>query len=244
MVLFLFFILPGVTGAGHVWENNITVEEHGMVWDYNEEYDGSDSIFFKTHIDADLGNNDGFVSAWELLKTDVKMRESMYTSIMKNMDVKINNSAGAIHVVDVDSSICYETLGKTHESAHLTNCYHVIYSFDDSLLNLGSNIWFLGEPDTNVTIVMPFGVDIVSTDGIENATIIVQNNSAVISGTFGFVGEITIGYAQNMSWDRISPECEANMTAAPDPTDEPFSPGSRSKIILSIREKLGLSPKR
>lgn len=244
MVLFSFFILPGVAGAGYVWENNITVLEYGMMWDYTEVYDGSNAIIFKTHIDAELGNNDGFVSAWELLKTDCKMRESMHTSIMKDMDVKINNSAGAIHVVDVDSSICCETLGKTHESVSITNCYHVIYSFDDSLLDLGNNIWFLGEPETNVTIVMPVGVDIVSTDGIENATITVQNNSAVVSGTFGFVGEITIGYAENMTWDGTSLECGYNMTAESGATEELFSPGSRSEFILSIREKLGLCPKR
>lgn len=244
MVLFLFFILPEVASAGYVWENNITVEEYGMVWDYNEEYNGSNAIFFKIHIDAELGNNDGFVSAWELLKTDSKMRESMYTSIIENMDVKINNSVGAIHVVGVDSSICCETLGKTHESAHITNCYHVMYSFDDFLLNLGNNIWFLGEPETNVTIVMPVGVDIVSTDGIDNVTITLQNNSAVISGTFDFAGEITIGYAENMTWDGTSLECEVNMTAAPGATEEPFSPGSRSEFILAIREKLGLCPKR
>jgi hypothetical protein len=232
MVLFSFFILPEVAGAGYVWENNITVGEHGMMWDYTEVYDGSNAIFFKTHIDAELGNNDGFVSAWELLKTDVKMRESMHTSIMKDMDVKINNSAEAIHVVDVDSSICCETLGKTHESAHIVNCYDVLYSFDDSLLNLGNNIWFLGEPETNVTIVMPLGFDIVSTDGIENATITVQNNSAVISGTFDFVGEITIGYAENMTLSIASLECESNMTAAPGATEEPFI-GHRLRNFLA-----------
>jgi hypothetical protein len=178
------------------------------------------------------------------MKTDCKMRESMHTSIMKDMDVKINNSAGAINMVDVDSSICCEALGKTHESVSITNFYHVIYSFDDSLLDLGNNIWFLGQPETNVTIVMPVGVDIVSTNGMENATIIVQNNSAVISGTFGFVGEITIGYAENMTLSMASLECGYNMTAVPDATEKPFSPGSRSEFILSIREKLGLCPKR
>jgi hypothetical protein len=244
MVLFSLVISPMVASAGYVWENNITVKAQGMVWDYNEEYTGENSILFKHYIDIELGNTDGFVSAWELLKTDAKMRESLHSSIMKYMDVKINNSAEAIHVVDVDSSICCETLGKTGESAHITNCYHVIYSFDDSLLNLGNNIWFLGEPETNVTIVMPVGVDIASTEGIENATITVQNNSAVISGTFGFAGEITIGYAENMTWDRTSLECEVNMTAAPGATEEPFSPGSRSEFILAIREKLGLCPKR
>jgi hypothetical protein len=241
MVLFSFFILPEVAGAGYVWENNITVGEHGMVWNYKEVYDGSNVIFFKIHIDAELGNNDGFVSAWELLKTDSKMRESMHASIMKDMDVKINNSARAIHVVDVDSSICCETLGKTHESGHITNCYHVMYSFDESLLNLGDNIWFLGEPETNVTIIMPVCVDVVSTEGIENATITVKNNSALISGTFDFAGEITIGYSENITLNRTSQECEANMTAA---TEEPFIPGSRSEFILAIREKLGLGPKR
>ena len=52
MVLFSFFILPEVAGAGYVWENNITVGEHGIMWDYTEVYDGSNSIFFKTQTRA------------------------------------------------------------------------------------------------------------------------------------------------------------------------------------------------
>lgn len=244
MVLLSFFILPDVAGAGYVWENIITVGEHGMVWNYNEEYEGSNAIFFKTHIDAELGNNDSFVNAWELLKTDVEMRKLINSSIMKNMDVNINNSAEAIHVLDVDSSICCETLGKTNESTHIINCYNVIYSFDDSLLNLGNNIWFLGEPETKVTIVMPAGVDIISRDGIENAIITMQNNSSVISGTFDFVGEITIEYAENITWNINHLGYEVNTTAAPGETEEPFSSCSRSKFILSISEKLGLFPKR
>jgi len=244
MVVFSLAFLPVTASAGFSWENNITVWENGMVWEYTEEYTGANAILFKEYIDTDPGNNDGFISAWELLKFDSIIRKTFYDSIINNMDVKINNSSSAVHLVDVDSSLCDEALGKVSKSAGITNVYRVSYTFDDPVLKLGNSIWFLGEPETPVTITLPAGVDVTSTNGIENTTTTVQNGSATISGTFDFVGEITIGYAENMTWAVTPAEVAGNVTPVPDATERPLQPKNRSEFFEEILQKLGFCPKR
>ncbi|MEZ5334456.1 MAG: hypothetical protein R2741_04050 [Methanolobus sp.] len=49
--------------AAYEWNNEITVNTHGMMWEYTEKYSGERSVVFKTFIDQEFGDNDGFVSA-------------------------------------------------------------------------------------------------------------------------------------------------------------------------------------
>lgn len=228
--------------AGFNWENNITVGNDGLAWGYTEQYTEDNFVFYKSYIDADLGNDDGYVSAWELLKIDSTTRESFYDSIINEMDVKINDSSNGVHLGEIDSSISKDALGKVYRRGEATNYYKVMYSFDESLTELGTNIWFLVEPETNVTITFPVGIDVTSTEGIENVTTIMHNNTTTIDGMVGFEGEISIGYAENETWKvYVSKSIDDNNETSTSKELEPHVPYNPVDRIL---EWLDFEPKR
>ena len=229
--------------AGFNWENNITVETYGMTWGYTEQYTEENFVFYKSYIDADLGNDDDYISAWELLKVDSITRKSFHDSIINKMDVKINDSSSDIHLSEIESSISEDALGKVYERGNATNYYKVRYSFDEALTELGTNIWLLAESGTNVTIIFPAGIDVTSTQSIENTTMIMNNNITTISGIVGFGGQISIGYTENKTWKKYMAEppgddTETSTKATEVDSHVPYNPVDR------IIEWLGLEPKR
>ncbi|MDF1533237.1 MAG: hypothetical protein P1P69_01880 [Methanosarcinaceae archaeon] len=230
--------------AGFNWENNITVDTHGMTWGYTEQYTEENFVFYKSYIDSDIGNDDGYVSAWELLKVDSITRKSFYDSIMKDMDVRINDSSSNVHLQEIDSSLSEDVLGKVYESGEVINYYKVTYSFDRTLTELGTNIWFLAEPETNMTVTFPAGIEVTSTKGIDNTTIIVHDRIATLTGTVGFEGEVTVGYAENATFKTSAPKPNGNLTSTPDaPEDKPV-PQLPYNPVDEILKWLGFDPKR
>ena len=226
------------------WENNITVDTHGMEWGYTEQYTESNFLFYKSYIDSDVGNDDGYVSAWELLKVDSITRESFYDTIMDEMDVKINDSSGNVHLQEIDSSLSENALGRVYERGEVTNYYKVMYSFDKSLTELGTNIWFLAEPETNMTITFPAGIDVTSTEGIENATTLVHDNITMLIGAIGFDGKVTIGYAENATWNVSVLESMDNATSKPYGVEKTPESKELYNFIDEMLKKLDIRPKR
>jgi len=222
-ILIAFFViaLTAVAGEGGVlWVNNITVNESSMIWRYDETYTGVDSFGFRIHIDSGFGDNDSFVNAWEVLLADKELRKEFRSSIEKELDVRINNKTDGINLVDVDASLSPDVLGKTHVFDTVVNRYTTSYRFDNSLLNAGS-IWFMGQPGTPVTIVMPRGLDVTNISGVNNATINITDH-AEISGFFNEVskdrGEITLTLSRNTSF--IKKEINVSNVTLPEKTDE------------------------
>lgn len=224
MRLFIaFFVIALMAGAGKggiLWANNITVNESGMIWSYDETFTGIDSFGFRMNIDSGFGDNNSFVNAWEVLLADKELRKEFRDSIEKELDVRINNKTDGIYLVDVDAALSPDVLGKTHVFDTIVNRYTTSYRFETSVLNSGS-IWFMGQPETPVTIVMPQGVDVTNISGVSNATI---NNTdhAEISGFFNEVskdrGEITLTLSKNTSF--IKTEINVSNVTLPEKTDE------------------------
>ena len=217
---FLIMMTIGVVDGSTNWVNNITVNEYGMTWTYDETFSGNDSIIFRMNIDSGFGDNDSFVNAWEVLLADKELRKEFRTSIEQELDVRINNETQGIYLVDVDAALSPELIGKTHIFDMIVNKYITTYRFDKSILNAGK-IWFLGRSNTPVTIVMPQGVDVVNISGMDNSTI---NNTdhAEVSGFFKEISkdraEITLYLSQNASF--IKKEINAtNATNASNATD-------------------------
>lgn len=204
-ILAVFFLImmtiAGVDG-GTNWVNNITVNEYGMSWSYNETFSGPASIIFRMNIDTAFGDNNSFVNAWEVLLADKELRKEFRTSIEKELDVKINNETQGIYLVDVDAVLSPEIVGKTHIFDTIVNRYITTYRFDKSILGSGS-IWFMGQAKTPVTIVMPRGVDVTNTSGMDNVTINITDHTEV-SGSFKGInkdrGEITLTISRNASF--------------------------------------------
>ncbi len=224
MKLFLALVAiamsAGTGSAAHLWVNNITVNEYNMTWSYTETFTGADSIAYRVSIDSGLGDNDSFVSAWELLNADREMRKSLKSAIDKELDVRINNGTGGVEVLDVDSTLSPDAIGKTHSMDAVVNMYNVTYRFKENVLN-ASSIWFLGQANSPVTIVMPPGVDVINSSGMNNTSKNVTNHSEITGFFKGMAmdrGEITLYLARNTSYKVPETNVSSNVTS-PVPTE-------------------------
>ena len=216
--LFLIALLAYGAGADSIWMNNITVNEYNMTWSYTETFNGSDSVMYRINIDTELGDNDSFVNAWEVLKTDKETRKKLKSAIDSEPDVRINNVSEGIRIIDMDSNLSSAIIGRTHSTDTIVNRFIVSYQWNESILNM-SSIWFLGQARSPVTVVLPAGLDIVNISGMDNITKNI-NNLTGISGYFAEVsknrGEITINFTKNTSRVFWSPD--VNLTNASNTT--------------------------
>lgn len=223
LIFLSMFILP--VAASYSWENDITVGLEGMSWTYTEQYSADESVLFRSFIDSELGDNDSFVAAWELLKMDRSSRKQLSDNLEDNMDVKINGSSDSIKPVSVESVLSAESMGPVSKDASIVNIYKVDYMFEDSLPAEG-DIWFLGEPGTHVTITFPESISVVSTEGIENVSIASEGYFPEVSGKFDFTGESVVYFEMN---EAQVVETEGT-DAVPVPTVEPDERPFRSLI--------------
>ena len=213
----LIVLTAGTASAGHIWVNNITINEHNMTWSYTETLSGMDSMSYRIGIDTELGNNDSFVNAWELLLADKEIRKDIRKSIDSELDVRINNHTSGIEVFDVDSKLSPNIIGKTHVTDIIVNKYDVTYRFKDSIFNANS-IWFLGQAKSPITISMPAGVDAANTRGMDNVTKNVTDHTE-LAGFFKQVsrdrGEVLVNITRNMSAKvvNVSSQASDNITA-------------------------------
>lgn len=201
LTIVIIAFTANMAGAGFQWVNNITVGEYGMSWSYNETFTGADSIAYRVGLDENIGNNDGFINAWELLLADKNVRKSLKNAIDSEPDVMIDNSSDGIKAVEVDAVLSQETIGKAHLSDKIMNRYDVAYSFKNSTMN-ATSIWFMGESESPVTIVMPSGIDVLNVTGMDNVTEITTDHTE-ITGIFSEKperrGEITLYLARNQT---------------------------------------------
>ena len=237
IALVLIVLTSGAGSAERLWVNNITVDEYNMVWGYTETFTGVDSIAYRIDIDTEIGNNDSFINAWELLKTDKEMRKKLRSAIDNEFDVRIktplNTGNNGIEVVDVDSSLSPGIIGKTHIDDTIVNKYRVTYRWKDSIFN-ASSIWFLGQAKSPVTIILPAGIDVTNISGMDNVT----KNIGARTGITGFFtevsgdrGEITLNLTRNTSM-LVQPQVNAtNVTSTGEEITKPVT-----EIASKIRD--------
>jgi hypothetical protein len=213
--IFLIFTLTDLAASQTQWINNITIDEYNITWSYTETFSGFDSIIYKIGIDSGLGNNDSFVNAWELLKADKEVRKSFKSSIDNELDIKINNETSGIELINIDSTLSQETIGKINNTDTIINRFNVTYRLKESIFNV-SSIWFLGEPDSPVTLVLPEGIDVKEVTGMNNSSINIVTHTE-ITGFFKELsqdrGEITLQIEKNASFVAEKPGIMANNTS-------------------------------
>ncbi len=190
-VFFLLMALP--VNAAFTWENNITVGYDTVQWEYMEMYTEGNALLYKDYIDMSLGNQDHFISAWEVLKADVKTRSTLENSIHENMDVIINGSSQSVVLTDVSSSMSSELLGSITQVEAIRNLYTTNYRLVDPLSGpRGSSISFIGEKGTSLIINMPKGASVNSTEGIDNVSISTDQEFIIIRGIFSSTDKATV----------------------------------------------------
>ncbi len=222
LALVLIIFTADAGSAERLWVNDITIDEYNMTWGYTETFTGTDSSIYRTDVDTEFGDNDSFITAWELLKLDKEMRNRLRSSIDSEFDVRIEtpetpylntgtNGNNGIEMVDVDSALSPGIIGKTNISDAVVNRYKVTYRLKGSIFN-ARGIWFLGQARSPVTVILPAGVDVTNISGMDNVTKIVSDHTE-ISGVFRGVsgnasenrGEITLGLSKNTT-AKLSPE--------------------------------------
>lgn len=238
-LFFLFMVLP--VNASFTWDNNITVGYDKVQWIYTETYTEANSLIYKDYVDVSVGNRDGFINAWEVLKTDVNTRSALQNSIIEQMDVIVNGSSEYIVLTDVNSLMSPELLGPVMQVEVIRNVYTANYRVVHPFLEAGnSSIGFIGEKNTPVVINMPKGISVNSTEGIDNVSVSNNGKAVKVVGIFGSTGKATVYFHLEEVEAIIAsvPEVtEANLTGKTrilgDETHLDFSPAGR--IFPSLR---------
>lgn len=202
-LLFLSMVVP--VNAAFTWENNIIVGYEEVQWMYMETYTEANSLIYKNYIDFSLGDGDGFISAWEVLKADVKARSTLRNSIIEQMDVIVNGSSEHVVLIDVDSLMSPELLGPVVQLEVIKNIYTTNYRlYDPFLLPGNNNISFIGEGSTPLVINMPKGASINFTEGIENISFSNCGEIIKVTGNFGPTGEATVHFHLHFFEDMVT----------------------------------------
>jgi len=234
--IILLFTVTGLATAETQWINNITINEYNISWGYTEVLTDLDSIAYRMNLDSTIGNNDSFINAWELLKADQDARKKFKNDIEKEPGIRINNETSGIELIDVNSSLSQAIIGKTNISDTVENRFGITYRLKESIYN-ASSIWFLGEPESPVTIILPAGIDILGISGIDNETGNTGSNTK-ITGYFSNLsnrrGEITVNITKNASYTVNSPE--SNLTEATSNESNENITKPASEISKKIRE--------
>jgi len=231
--IFLIFTLTDLAASQTQWTNNIIINEYNITWSYTESFSGFASTGYRISIDSGLGNNDSFVNAWELLKADKEVRKMLKSSLENEFDIRINNETSGIELNDIDSTLSPAIIGKTNNTDTIINRFNVTYRLKDSIFN-ASSIWFLGEPNSLVTVVFPAGIDVKEITGMNNSSINTVTQTE-ITGFFKEMsqgrGEITLYLEKNASFVAEKPGIIANnsSTGKDENISKPIS-GTSSKI--------------
>lgn len=178
------------------WKNTIVLEGDGMSWSYEEGYSGEDVGVYRSYADKNIGNGDGYISAWELMELDHRVRNRLYGSLEKELDVMFDNSAQKVQVFEVDAEISRSVLGSTDKTDVINNRYFVTYTFEKDVFEMGDSVSFDGEANTDVTITMPEGMEVIATEGIDSRFVETVKNRTMISGRFGIEGLITVEFSK------------------------------------------------
>lgn len=210
ITLFMPAFLAEPCIAAFVPSNNITVERDGMTWGYQEQVTGNDSVIFRSFIDMEAGDSDKFVNAWEILKAENILRDQMKESIKTKPDVKLNGTSEFVNLTDIDFLVSEDALGKIGKESLINNFALVSYTFEKGI-DQDTNIWFMGTPNSNVTINLPAGFDVERTEGLNNESKESENNYTVLKGSFGPEKNITIWISENESYKAEMQERERSI---------------------------------
>lgn len=212
--LLITFFVPAFLAepctAAFVPSNNITLESGGMTWGYQEQITGNESIVFRSFIDLEAGNSDRFVNAWEILKAELALRDKMEESVKAKPDVKLNGTSEFVNVTDIDYLVSKDALGKIGKTTSIINSATVSYTFEKQI-DRNANIWFMGTPNSNVTINLPAGFNVERTEGLNNESKESGNNHTILKGNFSPEKNITLWISENESYKAEMQEREKSI---------------------------------
>jgi hypothetical protein len=199
ITLFMPAFMAEPCTAASVPSNNITLERDGIIWEYQDQITGNESVSFRNLIDLQAGNSDNFVNAWEILKAETFLRDQTKEAVKTKPDVKLNGTSEPVKVTDVDFCLSKEALGKALKNSSITNFASVSYVFEKEM-GQDADIWLMGTPNSNVTITLPAGFEVERTEGLDNRSQESGNNRTVLRGSFSPGKNLTLWISENESY--------------------------------------------
>lgn len=185
VILVILVLATQAAGAERFWENDITVYPQGMSWNYTDAYSNASAQQYRHRVDAS-GDNDSFVSAWEMYEMEKVARATMKNNILAEFDVRIDNSSEGVELLDVSAVLSPALIGSVNDTGRFINRYGTTYRFDVPLLG-NRSLWLMGEPGSPVHI-STVNMTIISSDGISNVTL----SEGSLSGIAGASGEMRL----------------------------------------------------
>lgn len=216
----IILLLSGTGAAAFTYSNTITLKPDGAVWEYEEHATEKEASFARQLIDQKVGNNDKFVNAWEILNMEQRFRQKLQESIKKTPDLKLNNSSDAVRPLDIEYRISEDALGNVRKGDPVKSNARVAYSFEEGTLRPGTDVWFKGTPESKVKIILPPGLDVNRTKGLETESSGFENKNAVLKGSFGKDGEIRLWLSGNESYVITAAEESGNASEAVERAEE------------------------
>jgi hypothetical protein len=205
ILLFLIICccLPVTVSAEVSFTNDIELYDDHIVFTVGETYTSEDALAFRENLDAD---NDGNVnvSEVEVFKEHYfSNRGEQFLEYIAVNDGSVGMSIESIEMKfdDATGSLDDSDLGVTTK---------VLYRLNSTLSSGEHKIWVLGEHRIEeVLFVLPAGVELVTYDGLDNATLSRQDNRVLLKGESGvtsyMIGDVQRIESASIIWIKKEP---------------------------------------
>lgn len=171
--------------------NSIDMSDNSISFTIHEIYTGEDAMAFRESLDAD---NDGLVNESETTEFKQHYLSSGGEQFLEY--VVVDNGSTKLTIGSLDT-IFDNTEGDTDDS-DLYVTTNVLYLLNSTLSSGEHQVWVLGEYRIKeVSFVLPQGVELVSYDGLNNASVSTQDKRVLLRGESGVTSQM-VGNVQRI----------------------------------------------
>ncbi|WMW23169.1 hypothetical protein RE476_04890 [Methanolobus mangrovi] len=180
LLFILFFCCFALKASADVsFTNNIEMHEESITFVIHETYTLDDALGFREDLDAD---NSGNVNA-----SEVEVFKESYLSDRKAQFLEyvlIDNGSLPLNIDSAD--LQFEGADGMVDISQLNVTTIVQYGANSTISEGKHSVWVLGHPlIDNMRFVLPADMELVSYDGLDNASQSVQDGRVVLEGVSG-----------------------------------------------------------
>ncbi|AFV22689.1 hypothetical protein Mpsy_0478 [Methanolobus psychrophilus R15] len=178
LIIFFCCLVPNAS-AGASFTNHIELLESSITFTVNEIYTDADALAFRDDLDTD---DDGILDALEI----EYFRERYMSNGGAQFLEYILVDDGALQLAIDSIDIRFENAQGPVDNSTLSVTTTIQYSMS-SVLSAGEHsIWVLGHPlIDNMKFVLPKGMEVISYDGLDEASQSVYDGRVVLEGISG-----------------------------------------------------------
>jgi Ca2+/Na+ antiporter len=177
ILLFCCFAVKASADVSFI--NNIELHDKSITFTIHETYTFEDAVGFRADLDADDSGN---VNASEV---EVYRESYLLNHKAQFLEyVLIDNSSLPLEIDSTD--LQFEGAEGLVDTSQLNVTTIVQYGANSTISEGNHSVWVLGHPlIDNMRFVLPAGMELVSYDGLDNASQSVQDGRVVLEGVSG-----------------------------------------------------------